>query len=119
MSFIEKVGAAVGLGAAKVSVSVEREEYHWNDTLDGTTTIQGGTLDQSGSELKVSVLEHWVTRDAYDRKTEHHEYYNEKTIAREVAIAAHSIQHWRFSVVVPAGQTIDHNWLAAARLCIP
>ncbi len=119
MSFLNKVGAAVGIGAAGVSVGTDASSYHWGDILQGTVVVTGGSVEQVAGEIQVSLMEHWVTRDNDGDDEHHYRHHNTQTIAREVTLPPQSVQQWSFSIPVPHGVVMSHDWYAHARVCVP
>jgi sporulation-control protein len=119
MDFLSKMGAAVGVGAASVEVELPHSAYHWNDTVRGKLLLRGGTADQAASDVKVSVMEHWVTRDSDGDRQDHYQHYNETVVARDVNLTAGSSQEVPFEVTVPEGQRFTHDWYVHARVSIP
>lgn len=118
MSLLKKMGAAVGVGAAGVVVVLEGTEYAWGDTVRGTVRVTGGTTDQNASEIKVSVQEHWVTRDSDGDRQDSYEQHNTVVIANQVTLATGSSQEWPFEVQIPEGATPNHDWAIAAEVGI-
>ena len=119
MGFLSKMGAAVGVGAAGVTVTLPESEYHWNETIRGTITLTGGNVDQTASEIRVSVMEHWETRDNEGDRDHHYQHHNERVIAANVALKAGSSQELSFEVVVPENESFAHDWYVHARVSVP
>ncbi|MBW3624228.1 MAG: sporulation protein [Armatimonadetes bacterium] len=118
MGLFSKMGAAVGVGAASVDISIPHSEYHWSDTIQGTLFVKGGTTDQTASEIKVSVLEEWETRDSEGDSDYHQERHNERTVARDVSIPAGTTQEIPFEVTVPHAENFGHDWSVSSRICV-
>lgn len=118
MSLFNRVGAAVGAGAADVEVALTAEEYGWNDTIQGAVVVRGGKVDQTASEIRVSVLEEWETRDSDNDRQHHERRHFETTIANDVAIATGSSLKVPFEIAVPEG-SFSRDWSVAARVSVP
>jgi sporulation-control protein spo0M len=119
MGFLSKMGSAVGVGAAGVDVVLPNSDYHWNEVIRGTLRVKGGTTDQTASEIRVSVMEHWETRDSDGDRDDHYEHHNERVVASNVSIPAGSEREIPFEVPVPEAQNFGHDWYVNARVCVP
>ncbi len=119
MGFLGKMGAAVGVGGAQVGVTISGSEYAWGDTVRGTLTLTGGSVDQTVSELRVSVMEHWETHDPEDGTEDHYRHHNATVIGRDIALTAGASQPVEFEIGIPHGLSFSSNWFIAARLSIP
>ena len=119
MGFLGKMGAAVGIGAARVAVTLPKGEYAWGDAVQGSITLTGGNVDQTVSDVRISVMEHWETHDSEDGTEHHYRHHAETVIAREIALAAGASQTMEFEISVPHGLDFSSNWYIAARLGIP
>lgn len=119
MSIISKIGAAVGVGGADVTVTLERGEYTWNDEVRGTVRVQGGNVEQTASEVKVYVEEHYETQDS-EGGTDHH-YINhfETVLATNVTLAPGAAQEFPFALRVPDRAAPGHDWAVVGRFCVP
>ena len=122
MGLLNKVGAAVGIGAAEVQVRLESAAFAWGDRITGALLVQGGNTDQTLADVKVSLREHWVTRDSdndRDNDREHHyRHHGEVVLAREVSIPAGSRQETPFTITVPDGLDLGHDYAVSARLSV-
>lgn len=118
MSLLKKVGAAVGVGAAEVSVRVEGTRFSWGDTVRGTIVVTGGTTDQTASEVKVSVQEHWESVDSDGDREQKYQQHNTVVLATQVALSAGSNQEWQFELQIPEGANPEHDWAIAAHVAI-
>jgi sporulation-control protein spo0M len=118
MSFLNKMGAAVGIGACEVDVVVPSGRYHWYDAIRGTVQVRGGTADQTATEVRVGIMEHWVVRDTKEADQHYYKHHNEVTLARNVPVPTGSAQQWEFEVKVPEGD-FSHDWYVQARVCVP
>jgi sporulation-control protein spo0M len=118
MSFFEQMGAAVGIGAARVEIILQGTEHAWNDKIRGTLIVHGGTVEQTASEVRVSVVEHWETRDSDGDEEDHYRHYSESVLATEARIPAGATQQWEFEVQVPEGAAFAHDWYVEGRVCV-
>ena len=120
MGLLGKMGAAVGIGAARVDVSIPQGEYAWEDVVQGTATVRGGNVEQKANEVQASILEHWRTYDSEERRYEdNYRHHNVTVVARDVTVAADSVQEIPFEVRIPSGLSLSSNWFIAVRLGIP
>lgn len=83
MSLFNKMGPAVGIGAAKVEVAFPRPDYSYGDVIEGALRITGGTTNQSVDAVKLAILEHWETTDS-DNDTDHHYRRHSELVAPAV-----------------------------------
>lgn len=119
MGFLNKMGAAIGVGAADVEIRIPRDAYHWSETVQGTLHLKGGSADQTASDVRVSIMEHYETRDSEGDTDHHYDHYNEVIVAQEVSIPAGSDQEIPFEVQVPEGESFSHDWYVHARISVP
>lgn len=119
MSIISKIGAAVGVGAADVSVAVEQPEVTWNDMVRGTVRVQGGSVEQTATELRISVEEHFETPDSEGGTDHHYIHHSEAVLATQVTVHPGAAQEWPFQIQVPHLVTPGHDWHVVARFCVP
>nr|CAA9238174.1 Sporulation protein SpoOM [uncultured Armatimonadetes bacterium] len=123
MGFLSKVGAAVGIGGAEVSVSLDKDAYRWNDTITGTVHVQGGEAEQDASEIRVEVVEHWITTstDSDGHQTENHHYqrYNAKPLATQVKLMPRAPLQYPFEIQAPYGVDFSRHWYVEARVSVP
>ena len=119
MSLLKKVGAAAGIGAAGVDVILEAPAYAWGERVRGTIRVRGGAVPQDASEIRVSVEEHWETRDSEGDRDQHYYHHNETVLARNVRLEPGSEQEWTFEIYVPPSAAPSHDWSIAARVSVP
>lgn len=119
MSLLRKIGAAAGIGAAGVTVSVEGDAFTWGEVIRGTVRVEGGSVAQTATEIKLSVEEHWETRDSEGDTDDHYVHHNEIILDRQVALEPGSAREWPFEIAVPSLVQLSHDWSVAARVCVP
>ena len=126
MGFLNKAGAALGIGSASVVVAPDGNEYSWGETVTGRLHLTGGTTDQTIAQVQVGLLEHWETTETdhdtdstRERRVQHNKYHNLDVLAMQVIVAAGSRQELPFGVTVPQGAALDHEWYVEARLDLP
>jgi sporulation-control protein spo0M len=59
MGFFSKLKAAVGIGGAKVALLLNQKTFSPGETVEGTITLNGGSVEQTVEELRVELLERW------------------------------------------------------------
>jgi sporulation-control protein spo0M len=110
--------AAVGVGAADVSVTLEKGSYHWNETIRGRAVLKGGQVEQQVSELKVVIVESWMERtrdmDGDTSRERRYRYYGQRVLATQLSVAPDSQQQWDFEVQLPGEGTLSHEWSVQA-----
>jgi sporulation-control protein spo0M len=124
VSFFDQVKAAVGVGAATVTVEIERREYAWDDVIEGTARIHGGEVDQEAARLRVAVRQHWVehnTRYGTTHKDDEYRYHADTVVAEDVPVPAGSYSEpLPFRIRVPSDLPVEqkYDYAVAARLAI-
>ncbi len=119
MSLLRKIGAAAGIGAAGVTVTLEGDGYSWGEVIRGTVRVEGGSVAQTASEIKLSVEEHWETRDSEGDTDDHYVHHNELILDRQVMLEPGNAREWTFEIAVPSIAEPSHDWSVAARVCVP
>lgn len=119
MTFLDQFGAALGVGACKVSVVLAKTVYCWDETARGTVRLEGGKVDQHATELRASVREHWITRGSKGEAQHHYRHYATMVLEQALAIAPDSLQEFPFTIQVPDGGDLKHEWAVEARAAIP
>lgn len=119
MSILSRMGAAVGVGAAEVTVTLEKGAYTWNEAVRGTARITGGSVEQTASELRVFVEEHWTTYDSEDGTEHHTRAHGEIVAATGLTVTPGAAQEVTFEVTVPQGADPSSDWSIVARFCVP
>lgn len=119
MSLLKKMGAAAGIGAAGVEVILESPAYAWGELARGTVRVKGGAVAQEANEIRVSVEEHWETRDSEGDREDHYYHHNETVIVRNASLEPGSEQEWNFEIYVPPSAAPSHDWAVVARVCVP
>jgi sporulation-control protein spo0M len=118
MGLFKKMGAKLGIGAATVTLEIEKDGYAWGEVVRGVARVQAGNAEQHASEIQAAVLEHWETRDSDGDREDNYRRYNEVTLANDVTLTPGAEQSFPFQVEVPAGVSLGTNWFAEARVKI-
>lgn len=119
MGLFDNLKAAAGVGAADVSVKIEKNAYSWNDAIRGSLKVDGGQVDQTATEVRVLIREHWVTRDSDGDRRNNYKYYADTVIAQNVTCAAGSSQQLDFQITMPPEGDLSHDWAVMGRFCVP
>jgi len=116
MSFMDKLGAAAGLGAAEVSVSTLESVYHWGDAARGTLGLRGGSVEQRVTRITVAAMERWETRDSDGDRREEYRDHHETQVAGESLLAPGAAAQHPFEVQIPDGADLEHEWYIHVRV---
>lgn len=121
MSFLGRVGAAVGIGAARVSVVAAGQSQYRGSTVRGNCTLEGGTVEQEIRALTVDLVEFWVTGSGKNR-THHQRSHGRQTLAEGLTVAPGFRQEFGIEQGLPADARCSRRsdgWLLRAEAHVP
>lgn len=94
--FLEKFRVSIGVGMAVLILKLHKTCFLRGDTIEGTLTLEGGSLEQHIKRLFVTLSEY---HDA--GKNSHWETLDRVTAAEAILIAAHQAHEYTFRLTIP------------------
>jgi len=122
MSFWDNIGAAVGVGASELDVTLDAADFAWGEDATGTVTLSGGRTVQQVTGITVAVVEHWTTVIMVGKTpvTQHHyKSHSEVLLVGGMDIGPGEQSTFRFSCAVPWGGNFSRHWFVGARASVP
>lgn len=120
--FWQNLGAAVGIGAAKVAVECRTPVVGWGEKATGTVYLTGGEVPQRVKVLTASLIEHWTTTTMVGKTVvtvHHYQAHDTAVLATDVEIAPGATLAYELSLTAPWYQEFDHHWFIGAKAEIP
>jgi sporulation-control protein len=100
MSFVNRMLASVGIGAAKVDTILERDTYSPGEMITGVIKIEGGKIDQNIDHINLYVMTEFY-REVDDKKIRDTAAIEKVTVASGIVAKAGSKQELPFSMRLP------------------
>lgn len=123
MSFWENLGAAVGIGACRLTVTLDAEAAGWNETLSGRVQLEGGKVSQQLNTLDAELVEHWTTTTMAGKvpiTNHHYRVHDTVRLAAGLTVpAGNEPQTFSFTLTAPWGGPLAHHWLVRVLAGIP
>jgi sporulation-control protein spo0M len=119
MSFVDKLGAAVGIGIARLGVSLDAPdaEYEGGDILRGTITTHGGKVPEVG-RLTVALVERWettVVTGQIPRTVAQYLSHAETVVMEGLELPAEEVgPEFRFALTMIPDADLSHGWSVGA-----
>lgn len=116
MSFINKAMASVGLGSAKVDISIDNEKLCKGELVNGHISVLGGKIAQKASKVSL-ILKTYIDVEEEDFENRKFIEISKFDIAKEIEIEPKETINIPFSVVLPYDTPITFGnnmvWLEA------
>ncbi|WNB92243.1 sporulation protein [Bacillus sp. NEB1478] len=100
MSFVNRMLASVGIGAAKVDTILEKDTYSPGEKITGTIKIEGGKVDQNIDHISLYVMTEFY-REVDDKKIRDTAAIAKENVASSLTVKAGSSQEIPFSLTLP------------------
>lgn len=116
MSIWQELGASVGIGACKLSVTLDTPAAGWGETISGRVEIRGGEVSQKVGALNATIVEHWVTVVSTGKSTivvPHHRYHDSRNLGTNLVAAPGDQLAFEFTLQMPWGADFGHGWCVA------
>ncbi|MCM3720253.1 sporulation protein [Fictibacillus phosphorivorans] len=100
MSFVNRMLASVGIGAAKVDTILDKDTYSPGETITGTIKIVGGNADQKIDHINLYVMTEFY-REVNDKKVRDTAAIEKTTVGSSLDVKGGSSQEIPFSLQLP------------------
>jgi sporulation-control protein len=100
MSFVNRMLASVGIGAAKVDTILDKDTYSPGETITGTIKIEGGKVDQNIDHITLYVMTEFY-REVDDKKVRDTAAIENTTVSTSLVVKAGSSEEIPFSLKLP------------------
>ncbi|MFC7371608.1 sporulation protein [Fictibacillus iocasae] len=101
MSFVNRMLASVGIGAAKVDTVLDKDTYSPGENVTGTVKIYGGKVEQEIDHITLFVMTEYY-REVDDNKVRETTALAKYTAASKIKVAANENKDIPFSFALPA-----------------
>lgn len=110
MSFVNRMLASVGIGAAMVDTILDKDTYSPGEDITGKIKIEGGKVDQTIDHITLYVMTEYY-REVDDKKVRETAAIENKTVTSTLVVKAGSSQEIPFSLKLPfdAPFTLGHT----------
>ncbi|WP_349408878.1 sporulation protein [Pseudalkalibacillus sp. SCS-8] len=100
MSFVNRMLASVGIGAAVVDTKLEGNTFQAGGTIQGVVDIQGGKVDQNIDDIYIYLMTEYI-RETDDRKVKETHVLGKYQVAEGFTISANESKEIPFSLPLP------------------
>ncbi|WP_257347528.1 sporulation protein [Pseudalkalibacillus decolorationis] len=100
MSFVNRVLASVGIGAAVVDTKLEESMFYAGEMIKGVVEINGGKVEQHIDEINLYLMTEYI-REVDDNKVKQAHTLDSVRVAQDITIAANEQKKIPFTMPLP------------------